>query len=98
MEHSVSGNRREQNIEHPSKSELIFSCAFSNLKDTILDLGPIAATCRYRLIDMKAFLDNHELVIYEFSEFPNTSGAYYSAISYVWRGNPLVNDPLSPSY
>ncbi|KAI0760428.1 hypothetical protein C8Q74DRAFT_1208077 [Fomes fomentarius] len=89
MEHSASGNRREQTIEHPSKSKLIFSCAFSNLEDTILDLAPTATICRYRLIDMKAFLDNYELVIYEFSEFPNTSGAYYSAISYVWHGNPL---------
>ncbi|KAK7440610.1 hypothetical protein VKT23_016958 [Stygiomarasmius scandens] len=78
--------------------KLVFSSDFSLLKGTVLDISSSATPCRYRLIDVKSFLDDKQLRIYEFDDFPNTYNAYYSAISYVWQGNILVDEPCSPSY
>ncbi|EMD36099.1 hypothetical protein CERSUDRAFT_124600 [Gelatoporia subvermispora B] len=62
------------------------------LVSKVLDLSPIATPCRYRLIDCEYIVKEHVLRIQEFKEFPSFQ---YSAISYIWRGNPP--DPSVPN-
>ncbi|KAK0638338.1 hypothetical protein DIS24_g9924 [Lasiodiplodia hormozganensis] len=45
---------------------------------------------------MRTFLNDRRLDIYEYPS--GLSCSAYVAISYVWKGNPLVADPSSPSY
>lgn len=56
------------------------------LNESVLNLAPIATPCRYRLIDCERLTAHGRLHIVEFSAFPTVA---YSAISYVWRGNPF---------
>lgn len=51
-----------------------------------LDLTSTATPQRYRLLNCRKFTEHKILQIEEFSTFPSFP---YSAISYVWRGNPV---------
>ncbi|THH17046.1 hypothetical protein EW146_g3697 [Bondarzewia mesenterica] len=55
-----------------------------------LDITSAATPCRYRLLDCVQYTQHRTLCISEFPDFPYVG---YSAISYVWRGNPV--DPAS---
>ncbi|KAJ5709688.1 hypothetical protein N7493_009979 [Penicillium malachiteum] len=46
---------------------------------------------------MRAFLNDRQLDIYEYPESSLNCNPYV-AVSYVWKGNPLVADHSSPSY
>ncbi|KAK0459898.1 hypothetical protein IW261DRAFT_1350595 [Armillaria novae-zelandiae] len=63
-------------------------------RDTPLDIASTATPERYRLVDCAAVVSNRVLRIEEFTEFPRV---IYAALSYVWRGNSLANNPNNPS-
>ncbi|KAL7904554.1 hypothetical protein GGI35DRAFT_489667 [Trichoderma velutinum] len=83
-------------LDSGPNSNLIFSVPFSNLRNSVVDLSHVATAFRHRLIDMHAFLHDHRLDIYEYPS--SLSCDQYIAISYVWKGNPLVTVSSSPSY
>lgn len=73
------------------------------LRDTILEIEPLATPRKLRLLDCIQFTQHGILRICECSEFPTFR---YSAISYVWRGitvsrhfpNPFINGNWSDRY
>ncbi|KAI0795989.1 hypothetical protein C8Q75DRAFT_355828 [Abortiporus biennis] len=75
--------------------ERILSKTIDSLNDTTLDMARYTHECRYRLISCDAFVNDRLLRVYEFTDFPSVK---YSAISYVWRGNPASRNPSSPNY
>ncbi|PCH37452.1 hypothetical protein WOLCODRAFT_167505 [Wolfiporia cocos MD-104 SS10] len=63
----------------------ILEISFASLRDAVLDIADAATPQQYRLIDCVQFTKHHNLCI---CEAPDLTGVTYSAISYVWRGNP----------
>ncbi|KAI1808581.1 hypothetical protein F4811DRAFT_176510 [Daldinia bambusicola] len=91
-----SSDKNSDSSSSVQNSKLIFSASFSSLRDSVIDLSSVATIFRHRLIDMNAFLNDRRLDIYEYPS--SLTSDRYVAVSYVWRGNPLVTDPSSPSY
>lgn len=60
--------------------------SLTSLSDSVLDISSIATLQRYRLIHCVDFIRHQRLRIYEFGDIQSLS---YSAISYVWKGNPI---------
>ena len=79
----------------PSSGKLVFSVNLGELAGTVLDLTPALNPRNFRLIDCNAFVEQHQLCLYEFAELPNVP---YAALSYPWRGNLMVDDRNSPWY
>ncbi|OCH90785.1 hypothetical protein OBBRIDRAFT_792986 [Obba rivulosa] len=63
----------------------VYDAPLDSLVNSIVDLTHIANPCRYCLIDCVQVVQYHTLRIEEFEDFPPVR---YSAISYIWRGNP----------
>ncbi|EEB98163.1 hypothetical protein MPER_02378 [Moniliophthora perniciosa FA553] len=71
-------------------SEVILEVALQPGTQNVIDLSSVATPERFRLVDCESLSreSNPILRIHEFDVFPPPK-TYYSAISYVWRGNPL---------
>ncbi|THU81972.1 hypothetical protein K435DRAFT_692492 [Dendrothele bispora CBS 962.96] len=67
-------------------SKTVFEKPISSLRNVVLDLKDLLTPKNYRFIDCAQFVKSRTLVISEISTFPTFP---YSAVSYVWRGNPL---------
>lgn len=76
----------------PDSDHIIHEISLDNLGGGVLDITAQARPHHFRLVDCDHFLNKSVLRICEYSSFPTIP---YSAISYVWRGNPV--DPTHPS-
>ncbi|THV05810.1 hypothetical protein K435DRAFT_646390, partial [Dendrothele bispora CBS 962.96] len=63
----------------------VFSKALTDLHNTILDFTPYFTEKRYRFIDIRAFLDQRKLDVYESTSLQIGFPAH-AVISYVWSG------------
>ncbi|KIJ30314.1 hypothetical protein M422DRAFT_234885 [Sphaerobolus stellatus SS14] len=74
----------------------IIKIPLENLKMEVpIDVGSSSTPCRYRLVDCISYIDKGNLHIIESSNFPAMA---YSAISYVWRGNPADPTKVGPAF
>jgi len=71
----------------------IFRVSSIDLGGTIVDIESTATPQRYRLISCIDLIESGDLTIYECAQLSDVA---YSAISYVWRGNPV--DPAFSFY
>ncbi|KIJ32955.1 hypothetical protein M422DRAFT_783293 [Sphaerobolus stellatus SS14] len=69
--------------------KVIFEMTLAEVRGKVLDMSDVTP-CRLRFIDCRAFIDDHILQIVEVTDLRAEA---FSAISYVWKGNP----PPSPS-
>jgi len=65
-------------------SKTILNISLRDLRGAKLSIEPFATPGRIRLIRCSLLVDNGNLVLEEFTDFPSVT---YSAISYVWKGN-----------
>lgn len=63
----------------------IYERPLDELRNGSVDISTVATPRRYRFVDCQAFIEQQMLRIVEFEWMPVIS---YSAISYVWKGNP----------
>ena len=78
-----------------SSGKLAFSISLGELADNVIDLASTCTPFRFRLIDCNAFIEQHQLCVYEFEGFPDVP---YAPLSYPWRGLLVDDDPSSASY
>uniref|UniRef100_A0A0W0GDE9 Heterokaryon incompatibility domain-containing protein n=1 Tax=Moniliophthora roreri TaxID=221103 RepID=A0A0W0GDE9_MONRR len=87
-----------QNVPRASEDspEIILEVALQPGTENVIDLRSVAAPEQFRLVDCELLSreSNPILQIHEFNVFPPPK-SHYSAISYVWHGNPL--DPSKTS-
>jgi len=66
--------------------KIVVEIPLDTLRGSVLDITPFAMEQRHRFVNCVQFAQRNTLVICESSEFPTFP---YSAMSYVWRGNPV---------
>ncbi|KAK7455291.1 hypothetical protein VKT23_011164 [Stygiomarasmius scandens] len=64
----------------------IYESSLASLTNTTVDISFAATPGRYRLINCARYIEEGVLCIEEFTDLSTTT---YSAISYLWRGNPI---------
>ncbi|KAG5649375.1 hypothetical protein H0H81_004239 [Sphagnurus paluster] len=72
---------------------VIFETSLDLLRDTVLDISSSATPRRFRLVDCEELAHKKVLRIHEFIDVPPNFSTSYTAISYVWRGNPPIHAP-----
>lgn len=94
---SIAGTESAIARNAPS-SKCILSIPFSKLRNKILEMDSVATPCTHRLLDMRSFIESRRLDIYEYPS--SLTCDFYTAVSYVWKGNKMINDhdPSSPCY
>ncbi|KAF9262313.1 hypothetical protein L218DRAFT_960446 [Marasmius fiardii PR-910] len=66
----------------------IFSCTITELSGKCLDITPYASPCRFRMLSSLSLEHENRLDIFEFEQLP---AGDYCAVSYVWRGVPVLD-------
>ena len=65
---------------------IILDVPLSEIPGSLFDISAVASPCCLRFIDCRAFVNNQRLRLVEVTDLRRTA---FSAISYVWKGNPL---------
>lgn len=87
-------------MSHSMAGEVICSLHLETILATkCLDITEKATPCRYRLLSCDDFIQNKQVTVLEFGDFPQVT---YTALSYVWKGNvpdanlvgPVFNIPV----
>ncbi|THU77023.1 hypothetical protein K435DRAFT_846342 [Dendrothele bispora CBS 962.96] len=77
----------------PVGSKTILTLSLTQLRyEGIISIESTATPCRVRFINCHALVEEDTLVIDEFEDFPFplNPDSGYAAISYVWKGNPMM--------
>ncbi|EKM48736.1 uncharacterized protein PHACADRAFT_56567, partial [Phanerochaete carnosa HHB-10118-sp] len=84
----------------------ILSTPLSEIGDSVIYPDRLATSCRFRFLDVAAFLDSHVLRIMEYlsssqdpkQDLSQISVPPYAAISYPWRDLQLLEGQSTPSF